>query len=153
MSQQLGRLMTIIVEALDERGTVYSRIDDESLMVRIQGNHGTYDVLLVADDELEQVGCLCIFGSRVPPDRRHAMAEMVTRANYGLRIGNFEMDFTDGELRFRAGVDVEGGLLGAEMVHNMIGLSLSMNDRHHDAFMRVMFGDAEPQDALATIDA
>ena len=153
MSQQLGKLMTIVVEALDARETHYSRIDDETLMIRLQGNRATYDLLLVADDELEQVGSLCIFGTRVPIDRRHAMAEMCTRANYGMRIGNFEMDFADGELRFRAGVDVEGGLLGAEMVHNLIGLSLSMNDRHHDAFMRVMFGDSDPQDALATIDA
>ena len=153
MSQQLGKLMTIVTEALDARETRYVRIDDESLMFRLQGGHATYDVLMVADEDLEQVGCLTILSTRVPVDRRHAMAEMVTRANYGMRIGNFEMDFADGELRFRAGIDVEGGLLGAEMVHNMIGLGLSMNDRHHDAFMRVMFGDAEPEAALATIDA
>ena len=153
MSPETGKLMTIVTEALDERETRYVKLDDESLMFRLQGAHATYDVLFVADDELEQVGCLTIFATRVPVDRRHAMAELITRANYGMRIGNFEMDFTDGELRFRTGTDVEGGLLGAEMVHNMIGVGLSMNDRHHDAFMRVMYGDADPHDAWATLDA
>ena len=39
--------------------------------------------------------CLCIVGVRVPPDRRGAAVEYLNRANFGLRSGNFELDFDD----------------------------------------------------------
>jgi len=37
--------------------------------------------------------------------------EFLTRANYGLNIGNFEMDFQDGEIRFKTAIDVEEVIL------------------------------------------
>ena len=43
-----------------------------------------------------------------PEEMRVPMAEFLTRANYGLRIGNFEMDFEDGEVRYKSSVDFEG---------------------------------------------
>lgn len=43
----------------------------------------------------------------IPEDRRPAVAEYITRANYGLYVGNFEMDYTDGEVRYKSSIDVE----------------------------------------------
>ena len=38
---------------------------------------------------------------KVEEDKRAAVAEYLTRANYGLHVGNFEMDMTDGEVRYK----------------------------------------------------
>ncbi len=37
-----------------------------------------------------------------------AVAEFITRANFGIVIGNFEIDFSDGEIRYKTSIDVEG---------------------------------------------
>jgi len=34
-------------------------------------------------------------------NRRDAMIEFIARANYGLRCGNFDMDYRNGEMRFQ----------------------------------------------------
>jgi ankyrin repeat protein len=47
----------------------------------------------------------CAF--RVPEDRRASVADLMARANYDLQnkqLGNFEMDFKDGELRYKTSV-------------------------------------------------
>ncbi len=38
---------------------------------------------------------------KAPEEKRLAIAEFVARANDGLRIGNFELDFGDGEVRYK----------------------------------------------------
>ena len=41
----------------------------------------------------------------VPEEKRSAVCEFITRANYGLPSGNFEMDCNDGELRYKVYLD------------------------------------------------
>ncbi|KAL0218033.1 hypothetical protein RCL1_008881 [Eukaryota sp. TZLM3-RCL] len=43
----------------------------------------------------------------VPPPLRSQMGTFITLANYGLTNGFFELDYDDGELRFRSSLDVE----------------------------------------------
>jgi len=43
--------------------------------------------------------------------KRGAVAEFINRANYGIIIGNFEMDFADGEIRYKTSIDVQGDKL------------------------------------------
>jgi len=42
--------------------------------------------------------------------------KFLTRANYGMMIGNFEMDFTDGEIRYKTSIDVEGDKLSSALI-------------------------------------
>ena len=48
---------------------------------------------------------------RVAEEQRQIVAELLARINYGLNIGNFELDMTDGEIRYKTSIDVEGGEL------------------------------------------
>ena len=58
------------------------------------------------------------------------MAEFVTRANRGMRIGNFELDFDDGEIRYKTSMDVEGGDLTDKMIDNLLRANLTTTDRY-----------------------
>jgi hypothetical protein len=62
---------------------------------------------------------------RVPEAKRQAMAEFLTRAKYGLCMGNFEMDFGDGEVRYKASLDIADGELTAKMIEVLHMVSLS----------------------------
>jgi hypothetical protein len=50
---------------------------------------------------------------RVPEELRLEAAHFLTRANYGLATGNFELDFADGEIRYKTVLDVDGELKAA----------------------------------------
>ena len=74
------------------------------------------------------------------------------RINYGLTIGTFEMDFSDGEIRYRTGVDVTGGELAPEMLGSLIAATVGTVDRYHPAIMSFLWNDMTPEDAVAMIE-
>ena len=54
---------------------------------------------VVEEHDLILLYSVCPF--RVPEERRFEVSEFLTRANYGLAAGNFELDFADGEVRYK----------------------------------------------------
>jgi hypothetical protein len=54
---------------------------------------------VVEEQDLILLYSVCPF--RVPEERRTQVSEFLTRANYGLAAGNFELDFADGEVRYK----------------------------------------------------
>ena len=81
------------------------------------------------------------------------MAETVVRANYGLQVGKFELDFDDGELRFQAAQILTEGTLGDGIIDRLMGTTMAMLDRYLPAFLSVIYGNESPQDAIVCVEA
>jgi hypothetical protein len=146
------QLLAVVCEMLDAHHYRYQLLDGGIASLTLRGAHGAVSVAFRASAETDYVGILGSYGSFVPDVRRLAVAEAVSRCNMQLPIGNFELDFDDGELRFRIGMDVEGGLFGSKMAETMLSLTMWNLDRYHDALMRVAFGEIEPVIALADVE-
>ncbi|MFO0818951.1 MAG: YbjN domain-containing protein [Pirellulales bacterium] len=74
----------------------------QTVTADFRGEVGTFRVLARVDDA---EGLFQVFGYmpvRIPEGARPAIAEAITRANFGLKIGKFEMDMDDGEVLFQA---------------------------------------------------
>ena len=141
-------LLGVVRASLDANGYHYQESAERWIMLTIRCQRGSYRVMATADDRRSLVRVICAYGSYVPEARRVAVAEAIARINFELAIGSFDLDFADGELRFRTGVDVEDGTLSTTMVDNMIGFGLHTLDRYHDALMHVAFGGEEPASAV-----
>lgn len=142
-------LMSIVRTAMDARPFGYQIIAEESLLARFWGKHGAYECHVLASEAAQQLVAYCVYAFRVPEARRAAVAEAAMRANCETWFGSFALDFTDGELHCRTALDVEGGALSTTMVDNMVNLAFRMCERHHEGFMRAMWGgvaagEAEP---------
>lgn len=85
----------------------------------------------------------------VPPDRIHELALFLCRANYGLPLGNFEIDVNDGEFNFKNSIDVNQGSLTPGMVQTLIVFSLECQTRYLPGVHAVIAG----QDAKSAIEA
>jgi hypothetical protein len=141
-------LLDTLREMLNTRQYKYQEFDDDSIFMVVRGPLGAYSLFLTTDEKREVVRVTGSYGAAIPEPRRRAIGEAVSRANMLLGVGNFDLDFDDGELRFRNSVDVEGGLFTARMADNLLGCTLYNLDRYADAFMRIAFGEIEPLDAL-----
>lgn len=84
---------------------------------------------------------------------RAAVAEFITRANYGLRNGNFEMDFRDGELRYKSYNNCDGVVPSRAVVADSIMVPALMIDRYGDGLVAVMFGLQTPADSIEAIES
>ncbi len=77
------------------------------------------------------------------------MAEFVCRANYGLRNGNFELDMSDGELRYKVFVDCDGITLSDEVVKGSIIIPSVMFDRYAPGILDIMFKGSTAEEAIS----
>lgn len=86
---------------------------------------------------------------------RAKVGEFLLRANYGLKVGCFDFDFDDGEISYRVaiycGAD-EFAPPGHEQLDAALSIGLMMVDKYGDALVKVMFGLAEPVDAIAAAE-
>jgi hypothetical protein len=86
-------------------------------------------------------------------DCLHEMAEFICRANYGLRNGNFELDFRDGEVRYKCYVNCDGQMPSTEIVKDSIYVPYFMMKRYGDGIISVIFGNQTAEDAIRTCEA
>jgi len=91
-------------------------------------------------------------GFKTPEGKRHAVAEYTTRANYGLRIGNFEVDYSDGEVRYKGSLDFEGEKLSFSLIRNVIYPSVQTMDRYLTGLLGVMYGSKTAEEAIGEVE-
>ncbi len=85
----------------------------------------------------------------VPEPAREKVSEYLTRVNYGLVLGNFEMDWADGEVRCRTSVPVPDGAHVEELIETVVTANLALMGRYLPGLRDVLAGNAEPAAAVA----
>lgn len=143
-----------LIQHLDGRDVRYQANDDRgSICADFRCEVGTYRVIAMVDQD---GGLFQVFGyapMRVPEGARPAIAETIARANYGMRVGKFEMDFDDGELRFQASQILTGEDLEDEVIDRMMATTMSMLDVYLPAVLSVIYGNELPEDAIRFVES
>ncbi len=76
------------------------------------------------------------------------VCEYLTRANYGLSIGNFELDFRDGEIRYKVSCNARDALPGEDALDDLISLPILMFNRYGNGLLAVSMGMMTPEQAV-----
>ena len=89
---------------------------------------------------------------KVVEDRRDAVMKFVTMANFGMRLGGFQLDLSDGEILFYA-----SSLVGSEppedaVIERIIWSSNFTVDRYFNGLMKVIYADADPVKTVRHIE-
>ena len=82
------------------------------------------------------------------PKMRPSVAELVARANFGLRVGTFEFDLKDGEVRYHITHLMENNMIGEELLLRLFNTGMSTTDRYFSAFMQHTYSGVTPEDAV-----
>lgn len=137
----------------DADGWPYTPIDGTTtLRLAFKGESGQWICYARALEEREQFVFYSICPVCAPTEQRPAMAEFLARANYGLIIGNFELDFDDGEIRFKTSIDVEGDELSPALIRQVVYSNVAMMDTYLPGILAVLYGDVSPMDAIARVE-
>lgn len=124
----------------------------DTLRMGFNGHNGTWTCYAQAREADEQFVFYSVIPALVPEAKRPAMAEFLHRANYGLRIGNFEIDYSDGEIRYKTSIDVEGDRLTPQLVKMLVYANLTTCDRYFGGIMKVLYTETAPFDAIQEIE-
>lgn len=125
--------------------------DGAVLQMAFEGEAGRWLCFAQLREEQTQILFYSVCPTRVPPERRAAAAEFLTWANSGLLLGNFEMDYADGEVRYKTSVDTGGGPV-SELLPPLVYANVLMMDRYLPGIMDVI-GGADPAATATRIDA
>ncbi len=148
------RAFETLGDFLTEDGWYPQQIEERTIYrLGFSGENGQVACFAQIRVDLEQLLFYVISPVKTPEDKRLEIAEFVTRANYGLRIGNFEMDFNDGEVRYKSSLDFEGVVLVPEMIRNAIYPAVQTMDRYMPGLMSVIYGNKTPEEAITDIES
>lgn len=126
--------------------------DRPVLAMGFSGKNGNFQCFAQAREEQQQTVFYSVCSINAPDTRRAATAEFITRANYGLIIGNFELDYDDGEVRFKTSIDVEGDSLSENLMRHIVYANVLTMDRYLPGLMKVFYGNDEPEDVIREIE-
>lgn len=147
-----------LLEHFEERELRYAAQEDrQSVTADFRGEVGTFRVVARVDDADGLFQVFAYLPVRTPVGARPAIAEAIVRANFGLKVGKFELDMEDGEVLFQAAqvflADGSGDGLSGDVIGRLIATSLAMLDRYAPAFLSVIYGNEPPRDAIRRIEA
>jgi len=89
----------------------------------------------------------------IPENKRKQIAEFITRANHNLILGSFELDFDDGELRFKSNYVYDDTYPQSEeiFIRNFL-ISFRMMDKYIPGIMSVLYANLDPKIAITQIE-
>jgi hypothetical protein len=108
---------------------------------------------IAAITENEHLLFYAVLGVAAAPDVRDEAMRFVTRANYGLAIGNWEIDLGDGQIQFHSGLDLTGLELSEQLVVNVIVPAMAAVEQYAEALLDVLAGRSDAQEAIARAES
>jgi hypothetical protein len=148
------QLIDTVARFLKEEDWRFAMRPDASVLeLRFQGDNGQWTCFAKTREEQGQLAFYSICPLNAPEDKRLAMAELLTRANFGLHMGNFELDFEDGEIRFKTSIDVEDDRLSVPLVRSLVYANILTMDKYLPGILKLINRNISPAEAVAEVEA
>ncbi len=143
-----------LLQHFDARDVRYrSNTETLSLSADFRLDFGTCRVIVAIDAEDRLLQVFGYSPVRVPVGARPMVAEAIGRANFGLRVGKLELDFSDGEMRFQACQLLADDHLDDDVIGRMMGTTMACLEMYLPAMMSVVVGNETPEDAIRCAEA
>jgi hypothetical protein len=123
------------------------------LQTAFEGKNGKWACFARAREQQQQMVFYSICPVNVPENKLMTVAEFLTRANSGMILGNFELDFTNGEIRYKTSIDVEGDRVSFALIKRLVYANVTMMDEYFPGIMSVIYGEVEATEAIAQIES
>ncbi|MAU13272.1 MAG: hypothetical protein CL607_25870 [Anaerolineaceae bacterium] len=148
------QIFNLMIEFFEEDDWDFQWLDGMSVLsMGFSGNNGNWTCYAQARESQHQFVFYSVLPVNVPDEKRQAISEFIARANYGMIIGNFELDYDDGEVRYKTSIDVEGASLSHPLLRQVVYTNVLVMDRYMPGLMKVIFSDQPPANVIDEIEA
>ncbi|MDJ1183067.1 YbjN domain-containing protein [Roseofilum casamattae] len=142
----------VVREFFDREDWPFIQLEEGLFQLAFAGENGRWRCYTRIRQAEEQLLFYSICPLVVSDDRRTAIAEFLTNVNYGAVIGNFELDWSDGEIRYKTSIDVEGDRLSVPLMENLVYANVIMMDRYLPGIVAVIEDETSVDEAIARIE-
>lgn len=143
-----------IINFFKQKEWDYTHIKDKTIAILgISGENGKFQCVADIDEDEKKIIFLSVCSTNAPENKKIAIAELITRLNFGKFLGNFEMDYEDGEIRYKTSAYWGSVELDIEMIEMLIMTNIITMDTCLPGIMKVIYGDLTPLDAYNLVKA
>ena len=147
-------IFEIVIDFFKEEEWQFQLISQQqTLHLVFQGNNGKWDCYAKAKEKEQQFIFYSICPLKTPESKKVAIAEYIIRANYGMIIGNFEMNFSDGEIRYKTSIDVEGDRLNSALIKRLVYANVTMIDEYLPGIIAIIEKNMSPVEAISQCES
>jgi hypothetical protein len=115
--------------------------------------NGNYDCYIDLRTEENQVLIYTISATKIPTSQRVRAAEYISRANYNLIIGNFELNFEDGKIRYKTSYLYDTNFPNSEEVFlKNMSASFHTMDKYIAGIMSIIYANVSPESAVNDVE-
>ena len=153
MPSQFEINRTALTDYLDSRGLRYLKVVERrnlaiyAYKADVSGTIGSINMFL--DVGCDYIRCIGSARVNVGEDMRPAVTEYLTRVNYGLDIGTFEMGYADGNVDCRCILFCANGHPSREDVGRVVNIPSELFSVYGDGLLKVGTGTLDPASAFA----
>ncbi len=133
-----------LCEALDNMQWKYNTEENEdnfAVFTSAVGKDLTMKLVIRIDVDRQLMYLKSPMPFTVPEDKRDLLALALTRANWSMLNGCFEMDYSDGFVAFKLVIPYMQSMISVEVCRYMIILSCNMIDKFNDKLKAVTEGE------------
>lgn len=140
-----------VKEYLDSQNWKYKHDEDKHRFIfgmKLECENVDGCMLVVTARDEEDLSCKALLEDKVPESSRDAVVEYITRANYGLFLGNFQMDMEDGELLYQTYSVFYDHKAMQQEVRRVIQVAIHMAERYAQGVYDIVHYGVDPAEAV-----
>ena len=143
-------LFQVLYNILKQNGWEFN-FDNKNEIIRLQinGVNTNFHAFLLVDEEKESLLCNTHINQKIPYYKRLEVCDFMSRVNYELANGNFEMDMDNGEIRYRTFLDLADAEPSKDQVLNIVWNGVISFDTYYPGLMKLVYGDYSAEEAAA----
>ncbi|MBD1929177.1 YbjN domain-containing protein [Trichocoleus sp. FACHB-90] len=150
----MSQIFEAVINFFKENNWLFFQMEQEpALQMSFQGENGQWMCLVKVREQQEQLIFYSISPVKAPENKRLVMAEFLSRANFGLSIGNFEIDFADGQIRYKTSIAAKGNGVNSVLIGHLIFANLLTMDEYLPGIMSIIYTELSAVEAIAQIES
>ena len=142
----------VLIEFFKAENRPFETQPNLTLSCTFRGEGGYWDLYARAKEAERQCVFYSVLPVRVPKSKHLTIAEFIARANYNMTIGNFEIDFDSGEIRYKTSMDVEGIVLTPALVKRLADANTKTMDWYLPGIMAAIERGMGAKEAIALVE-
>ena len=127
----------------------FIRVQSEPILqIAVGGQNGKLTCYAQVIEEQSLLIFYSICPIQAPESQRQALAEFLTKINYDLIIGNFQLDLTSGQIRYKTCLDVSDSTPSTTQIKNLVYTNITMMDTHLPEILSIINNSPPPLDSI-----
>lgn len=142
--------LDLLIALCEAQGWAYQSESEFEIVIEVAGSWTTYQLRCIWRSEDRVLQLLCLPDLQVPQLQKNKIFELLALINEQVWVGHFDIWSNGGVLLYRHGLMLnDDGLLGVGQGQSLIDTAIGECDRFYPAFQFALWGDKDPQQALA----